>query len=103
MGLDDPRHELLQLRQRTESALAAAGMPAEERPFRPHLTLARTRRTRVGGELEAFLKAYRNHTFGHLTVSHIYLMRSDLDAKGAVYTRLHSVTLQGTSTTALTA
>ena len=97
MGLDDPRRELLQLQRRIESALAALGIPPEERPFRPHLTLARARVTRGGKELDVFLNAYRNHTFAHLVVSQIHLMRSDLHAKGAVHTRLHSVILRGAS------
>ena len=93
MGLDDPRRELLPLQRRIESILAALGISVEERSFRPHLTLARARGTRVGRELDAFLSEYKNHTFGHLVVSQIHLVRSDLYAKGAVHTRLHSVDL----------
>ena len=103
MGLDDAQGELLELHRRIEPTLAALGMPLEERPFRPHLTLARARATRVGRELDAFLNEYRNHTFGHLVVSQVHLMRSDLHAKGAFHTRLHSVTLQGSSTNQATA
>ena len=95
VGLDDPQHELQQLQHRVESAFAALGIPLAERLFYPHLTLARARRTRPGRELDAFLSAYKDHTFGHLVVSQIHLMRSDLHAKGAVHTVLHSVALQG--------
>ncbi len=98
MGLDDPRRELLQLQRRIGSTLAALGISAEERPFRPHLTLARARGTRVGEELDALLSEYKNHVFGDLFVSQIHLMRSDLYEKGAVHTPLHSVALQGSST-----
>lgn len=77
------------------AALAALGIPAEERLFQPHLTLSRARRARPVTELDAFLSAYKDHTFGYLAVSQIHLMRSDLSAKGAVHTRLHSVILQG--------
>ena len=98
MGLDDPRRDLLQLQRRIESALARLGIPVEERPFRPHLTLARARGTQVGRELDAFLNEYKHHTFGHFVVSHVHLMRSDLQAKGAVHTCLHAVALQNSST-----
>ena len=97
MGLDDPRRDLLQLQRRIESTLAAVGIPAAERLFQPHMTLARARRTRPVTELDAFLSAYRGHTFGHLVVSEIHLMRSDLHAKGAVHIPLHAVALQGSS------
>ena len=98
MGLDDPRRELVQLQCHIESTLAVLGMSAEERPFRPHLTLARNRGTRVGEGLNVLLNEYKNHLFGHLAVSQIHLMRSDLHEKGAVHTRLCSVALQGSST-----
>ena len=97
MGLDDPRRELRRLQRRIESTFAGLGIPLAERLFYPHLTLARARRTRLGRELDAFLSAYKDHTFGHLVVSQIHLMRSDLHARGAVHTRLHSVALQGAS------
>ena len=98
MGLDDPRRELLQLQRHIESTLAALEVSVEERPFRPHLTLARTRGTRVGEELNALLSEYKNHLFGYLVVSQIHLMRSDLYEKGAVHTRLCSAALQGFNT-----
>jgi 2'-5' RNA ligase len=98
MGLDDPRRELLQLQRHIESTLAALEVSVEERPFRPHLTLARTRGTRVGEELNALLSEYKNHLFGYLVVSQIHLMRSDLYEKGAVHTRLCSAALQGSNT-----
>ena len=98
MGLDDPQRELVQLQYRIESTLAALGMSAEERPFRPHLTLARTRESRGGERFNALLNEYKNHLFGYLVVSQIHLMRSDLHEKGAVHTRLYSVALQGSST-----
>ena len=98
MGLDDPRRELLQLQRHIESTLAALEVSVEERPFRPHLTLARTRGTRVGEELNALLSEYKDHLFGYLVVSQIHLMRSDLYEKGAVHTRLCSAALQGSNT-----
>ena len=98
MGLDDPRCELLHLQWHIESTLAALGMSAAERPFRPHLTLARTRGTWVGEGFNALLNEYKNHLFGCLDVSQIHLMRSDLHEKGAVHTRLYSVALEDSST-----
>jgi 2'-5' RNA ligase len=40
--------ELLHLQQAVEQAAFAAGCPLEQRPFRPHLTLARYKKSRSG-------------------------------------------------------
>ena len=95
MGLEDPRSQLLQLRRQIDVALDAEGVPAEEKPFRPHLTVARARGRPARGKLDAFLNANRGQSFGHVTVSRLHLMRSDLSEKGAVHTCLSSFLLQG--------
>ena len=95
MGLEDPEHQLLQLRRRIDVALATVGLPAEEKPFHPHLTVARVRRAPGRARVAAFLDGHKNEAFGHVAVSHFNLMRSDLSAKGALHTCLHSFPLQG--------
>lgn len=95
MGLEDPRGQLLQFRRRIDVSLAAMGVPAEEKPFRPHLTVARARSAPQRGELEALLNAHDGQPFGHVAVSQLHLMRSDLSGKGAVHTRLDWFPLQG--------
>ena len=95
MGLEDPRRQLLHLRQQIDESLAAVGVPAEEKPFRPHLTVARARKGPGRGKLDAFLESHKNQTFGHVAVSGFHLMRSDLSGKGAVHTCLQSFPLQG--------
>lgn len=50
LGLHDPRGELAALQAAVAAALAAGGwLPAEERPYLPHLTVARVRRGGEGG------------------------------------------------------
>ena len=95
MGLEDPQQQLLRLRRRIDEYLAALGVPAEEKPFRPHLTLARARNAPGREKLDAFLESHKNQTFGRVAVSGFHLMRSDLTAKGALHTRLRSFPLQG--------
>ena len=95
MGLEDARSQLQELRRQIDVSLDAAGVPAEEKPFRPHLTVARARRVSAHGKLEAFLNAHGSQSFGRVTVSQLHLMRSDLSGKGAVHTRLNSFPLQG--------
>ena len=95
MGLEDPELRLPALRRRIDAALAALGLPSEKKPFRPHLTVARARRVAGGRDLGTFLDAQKNRMFGHVMVSRLDLMRSDLSGKGAVHTRLHAFPLQG--------
>ena len=97
MGLEDPELQLLLLRRRIDAWLAAEELPPEEKPFRPHLTVARVRRVPERRALDTFLAAHANQPFGSVPVSHLHLMRSDLSGKGAVHTRLHSLALRGGS------
>lgn len=48
LGIDEGREELGRLSQRLSEGLVAAGWPADERPFRAHLTLARADGRREG-------------------------------------------------------
>lgn len=64
---------------------AAAGADAEERPYHPHLTLARWRRTggRSGRALAAALAKHRSRAW---RAEEVVLMRSQLSRAGARYT-----------------
>ena len=97
MGLEDSELQLLQLRQRIDASLVAAGLPPEEKPFHPHLTVARVRRLPARRDLGTFLGAHVNQAFGRVAISHLHLVRSDLSRTGAVHTPLHSLALRGGS------
>lgn len=100
------------------AALAAAvdeqtarlGIPREERPFSPHLTLARggTRGTRSSGSphrrkgdspnrsfqrLQERLAALPSPEFGTMTAREFFLYQSQLSPKGSKYTKLASFEL----------
>jgi 2'-5' RNA ligase len=94
MGLEDPQRGLASLHERLESALASLGFPAEQRPFRPHLTLARARQGIDRHAFSPLLQAYSERQFGEITVERIHLFQSRLHREGAVYTILQSVTLR---------
>jgi RNA 2',3'-cyclic 3'-phosphodiesterase len=94
MGIHAPHDMLLQLHQRLDTELAALGFAPEERPFHPHLTLARGQQRVNGRHLAAVLHAYHDQPFGDMLVDRVQLMQSQLHRDGAVYTMLRSVTLQ---------
>lgn len=70
--------------------------PSEDKPFRPHLTVARVKNNhrRVGEMLEsgAFTDAF---CFGRFRVERVTLFRSDLRPGGSVYTPLWDVAFTG--------
>ena len=98
MGLHDPQQQLTQLQQRLDAELTVLGFPPEERPFRPHLTLARApHNTREQPQLAPLLQVYRGRSFGEIAVEHLQLLQSQLRREGAVYTLLRSIPLPDTS------
>ncbi len=65
------------------------GIPVEDRPFHPHITMGRVRSSRGR---KALVEAMANHadtTFGSMEVYGVALMRSILKLKGVAYERLH--------------
>lgn len=86
---------LLNLVSRIERALGPLGFSPEEKPYSPHLTLARIKRdnSMVGKVLtnSALLEQSRN--LGSFLIDRITLFRSDLSPFGAEYTSLWTIPL----------
>ena len=88
----EPEATLTSLAERVEHGVAAAGLPAERRRFRAHLTLGRVRNRRfpsVSGEAAIDCPAF--------PVGEIVLFQSDLRRTGAVYAPLERIALRGRS------
>lgn len=68
------------------SKLKGIGKP-EERPFSPHLTIARVKRK---VDLDKFLKENKEKEFGGFRVNEFALIESRLTPEGPVYTKLKS-------------
>jgi RNA 2',3'-cyclic 3'-phosphodiesterase len=88
LGMNGDVPRLLGLQQVLEGELGKVGFPAEERPFRPHLTLARIKSSRGLTGLERALEKGEGYAAGQFTASGIALLRSELTPQGAVYTKL---------------
>ena len=73
------------LHKRMEDDLATAGFPREERPFHPHLTIARLRTPKSGRELSDFHQAlgFAPQSF---SVSEVVVFKSDLLREGSKHT-----------------
>jgi RNA 2',3'-cyclic 3'-phosphodiesterase len=99
--------ELVELATNIDAAVAELGIPREDRPFSPHLTLARggggsgSPRWRKGDSpssafavLDKRLAAMSALDFGTMTAREFYLYQSQLSRGGSKYTKLQRFALQ---------
>ena len=94
-GTDLPR--LIALQGDLGGGLHQAGVPVEDRRFRPHLTLARIARPLRAPErrrLQDWSAAWRDLDLGELPVSEVRLMRSQLGAGPSRYSTLATFALK---------
>ncbi len=97
VGVGGEMTRLLTLQARLADALASEGFPREQRPFAPHLTLARLKRQLAAEERQRLgaLLAGPPPQPTRWRVADLRVMRSDLSATGARYTPLHIAPLAG--------
>ncbi len=72
----------------TDRALGRLGVPPENRPFSPHLTLARIKEPVPLEALRLVIEQLPSVEFGQFRADRFYLYRSQLTPSGSVYTRL---------------
>jgi RNA 2',3'-cyclic 3'-phosphodiesterase len=96
LGLRGAVDRLIELHDSVDRALTDVGEPREFKPFRPHLTIGRVQASpRDGQAVGGIVEAAPTPGSGRWHVEEVVLMRSDLLAGGARYTRLLTVGLSG--------
>jgi RNA 2',3'-cyclic 3'-phosphodiesterase len=73
-----------------ELAMESLGIPRDQRPFSPHLTLSRFESPRLAEKLRAAIQENAARDFGSLRTSKFHLIESKLKPSGAEYTTLES-------------
>jgi 2'-5' RNA ligase len=73
-----------------EKAAETLGIPREQRPFSPHLTVARFEPPRLAENLRAAIQENAGRDFGSLGASQFHLIESKLKPSGAEYTTVES-------------
>jgi RNA 2',3'-cyclic 3'-phosphodiesterase len=73
-----------------DASLAKLGIPAEERAFTPHLTLARCEPSAISTAMAGVVERDSACDFGGLRTTQFHLIESKLKASGAEYTTLQS-------------
>ena len=95
-GVDGDLDALSGLQQASEDAINALGYPPEQRPFRPHITLGRPRRSVSDAQLSrigAAVSGIAPPSPMGWQVEAVDVMQSELHPSGARYTILGSVPL----------
>lgn len=87
LGIEDFAGALISLHSRLEEECAAAGFAREERPFHPHLTLARIRAPQGARKLA---ERHQQTAFARIEfpVEDLVLLQSELGPGGSRYTEL---------------
>jgi 2'-5' RNA ligase len=84
----DAGPELRQLARDVDAALEPLGLPAEEREFSAHITLARIKQPVPLDKLQDIIAKMENTEFASYTAGSFYLYRSQPGAAGSIYTKL---------------
>jgi 2'-5' RNA ligase len=85
--------ELAALAKATDAACAALGVPAETKPYQPHLTLARIRHEVDLFPVKKAIAELPSVDFGAYRADRFHLYRSVLQPGGSIYSKLASFPL----------
>ena len=96
VGLEGDIERMSYFRGTLQKSLKSFGVKEEKRRFNPHLTLGRFRKgSRPSEHLDDLLSRYQDLTSPVSTLEELVLFKSDLNPKGAVYTKLNIWPLLG--------
>ena len=96
LGLGGEIDKIKQLHQFIEANLARLGFAPEQRPLKPHLTLARVGNEASPDERQRFVELIAStkfETIQIIRVESINLIRSQLTREGAIYSQISSAKL----------
>jgi len=87
--------ELTALQSALDTDFEALGFARENRPYKPHITLARIKTLQAQGGIGAVLGRHDRFTAGEFMVRELILFQSRLGPQGAVYSKLAVIPLGG--------
>ena len=86
---------IIEIASRIDKQLTNIGFKREKKVFSPHLTIARVRSLINKNEILHIIDKYEKIEFGKLKVNSIKLKKSELTAKGPIYTDIKEIKLKG--------
>jgi RNA 2',3'-cyclic 3'-phosphodiesterase len=93
-GIDAGRDRVVEVQRLVEQRLLIAGIPPENRPFHPHVTLARVRDA-AGLRTPVLLEGLETASVGAFEARAVTLFESRLSPKGPAYVPMHHMELAG--------
>jgi RNA 2',3'-cyclic 3'-phosphodiesterase len=91
VGVDEGWIQVEQIYEQVEKLLSSLGFQRENRPFSPHITVARVRSGRNRDEIASFLRRLSDESFGTINVDKVRLKQSILSGSGPKYSTLLEV------------
>jgi len=91
VGVNEGWSQVEQIYEQVEKLLSSLGFRRENRPFSPHITVARVRSGRNRDEIANFLRRLGHATFGKINVNKVRLKQSILSSSGPKYSTLLDV------------
>jgi RNA 2',3'-cyclic 3'-phosphodiesterase len=88
VGVNEGWSQVEQIYEQVEKLLSGLGFRRENRPFSPHITIARVRSGRKRDEVANFLQRLTEESFGTIIVDKVRLKRSILSSSGPKYSTL---------------
>ncbi len=95
VGIREPLELVRKLHENMENALSAAGIPRDERPYHPHVTVGRVRGKVAPGWGEEYAAAVSRMTIDTVSVNSYRLYESRLSPSGANYSVLREIPFGG--------
>jgi len=89
VGMTEGQGQLQDIFRQIEPKLRQLGIPADDKGFNPHLTIARVRSGLNKQALAEYVMNFRDQDFGTMQVNAVRLKRSTLTPKGPIYTTIH--------------
>ena len=86
---------LVEMSRIIERGVVDLGFAPENRPFRPHATVARVKNLRRHERLASLLERWGDRSFSVMEVRSLELKRSQLTPHGPIYSTVHSTPLEG--------
>ena len=94
VGVNEGWSQVEQIYEQVEKLLSPLGFRKENRPFSPHITIARVRSSRKREEMANFLQHLNDESFGSFTVAKVRLKKSILSSSGPKYSTLLEIPAQ---------
>jgi len=91
-GMDAPTMQ--GLTEELDARMEPLGFEREKRAFRPHITLARSKTSRLESVLVTASSTFADRDFGSFTADRIHLVQSTLKPSGAVYSMIKKYSLE---------